>query len=242
MQEHTRHALLDDGLHPHVEAKFLEPDTWLEHHHQDAPNLAPKNRRPNNVNTAQICTLPHRTPKLLFPRRTYAPRKSLSPNKAYTRQDNRSFGSNRGRRNPTGTKRARRSGHSAMTEAEPTATHFTQVVSIVMCWNQPKHPVQELMPDTDRIQLVVRPGYNMHFHLATTCKDAYQKEFWVKTNCLRWTEIRDALRNLVSRVVAGQLPVFVSQGRFYYLCEEKRTSRIHRLRTSRTQRLLNAPY
>ena len=119
-----------------------------------------------------------------------------------------------------------------MTEAEPTATHFTQVANIVMCWNQPEHPVHDLVPDAERIQLIVRPGYKLHFHMATTCKDAYQKDFWMKTNCLRWTEIRDALRNLVSRVVAGQLPIFVSQGRFYHLCEEKRSSRIQRLRNT----------
>ena len=121
-----------------------------------------------------------------------------------------------------------------MTEAGITATHFTDIANIVMCWNQNKHPVHDLVPDPERIQLIVRPGYNPHFRLAITCKDTYQKAFWVTTNYLRWTEIRDALRNLVSRVVAGQLPIFVSHGRFYYLCDGKRGTR--------TQRLRDTPY
>ena len=78
-----------------------------------------------------------------------------------------------------------------MTEAELTATHFTQVANIVMCWNQPEHTVHDLVPHAERIQLIVRPGYKLHFHMATTCKDACQEAFWVKTNYLRWTEIRD---------------------------------------------------
>ena len=66
VQEHTRHALLDDGVYPHMEAKLVEPNTRTEHHHQDAPNIAPKNRRPNIVNNAQVCTLPYGTPKFSF--------------------------------------------------------------------------------------------------------------------------------------------------------------------------------
>ena len=119
-----------------------------------------------------------------------------------------------------------------MTEEGHQVVHFADIANIVMCWNQPEDPVHSLVPDPDRIQLIVRPGYNPRFRLAITCKDAYQKAFWVKTNYLRWTEIRDALRNLVSRVVAGQLPIFVSHGRVYYVCEEKRNSRIQRLRNT----------
>ena len=121
-----------------------------------------------------------------------------------------------------------------MTEEGHQVTHFTDIANILMCWKQPEHPVHSLVPDPDRIQLRVRPGYKTHFRLAITCKDTYQKAFWMNTNYLRWTEIRDALRNMVSRVLAGQLPIFVSHGRFYYLCEGKRGTR--------TQRLRNTPY
>ena len=85
-----------------------------------------------------------------------------------------------------------------MAEEQNRVVQFTDIANILMCWKKPEYPVHSLVPDPDRIQQIARPRCNPHFRLVITCKDTYPKAFYVKTNYWRWTEIRDALRDLVS--------------------------------------------
>ena len=68
-------------------------------------------------------------------------------------------------------------------------------------------------PERPRIVFRIRQQYKDFLNQAITCRDAYETRWRKQFRSRRWTELHDALRNMIEQQMAGKMPIFLSGGR-----------------------------
>lgn len=114
------------------------------------PTLLRRAGAPNLAEARRFAHFHMEPPRFLFPQRMHASREPISANKRNTRQNIRSFGSNRKRSYQTRTNRAHGRNHGAMTKKHLHQTvPLADIANTFTTWMELQETIHWLVPDPD---------------------------------------------------------------------------------------------